>query len=99
MTYLDSIIRDFDKLGLPPNVNDLRSSLIQEIDRISNDEGRTAQPNGQKIKEIIQRPTTQQKWLKSRKSLVQFKESKEISDEEIDMLISLFDEENDDVRI
>ena len=37
---LDSVIDGFESLGLPPEVNEVRSKLIQEIDRLAEGEGR-----------------------------------------------------------
>lgn len=62
ITDLDILVRDFDKLGLPQEINEQRNSLLALVDEIIKKEGIGEEGPPEKIKDGVQKFSWREKW-------------------------------------
>lgn len=95
---LDALIEGFNLLGLPDEINSERDSLLNIIDRLAIEKGYSPNMNGKKVKEITERRTWQQKYLKLKEYANRVKIGEKLDDSEIQDIEYLFLEEENSIR-
>lgn len=90
---LDVIISDFEKLEVSPEIGELRSKLLQEVDKIAQIELDTVSLPREKIKELVRRYSWIEKYNRLKELCKKIKLGEKINDDEVEEIELLFSEE------
>lgn len=96
---LDILIKDFDKLGLPENINKQRGTLLALVDRIISDEGIGGEFCPEKIKQGVKKFSWKEKWEMFKESASKVSRGVPITPEEIEVIEQLLVIDREEPRL
>jgi predicted ATP-dependent endonuclease of OLD family len=94
----DALIDGFEKFNVPSEIMTLREQLLNTLDRIANEKGIRPELPAAKIKELVRRYTWKKRYDKLKELGLKIKSGETLTEEELQEIEYLFNEEENNLR-